>query len=149
MPADINPPELAALVDLAERPRRDDWSLRAALVRYAQPQPQRVEALLDVVRRIDWALTRDNAVLARDGDALWHALQRGDGASDADASVVALLQIAADVDRLGDVITEWAVTRSGTRPDTEVDRVVEDARRRLDALGVPQQDRPPGPRNRG
>ena len=49
----ITPPELAALIDVSERQRAGDWSLRAALCRYAQPQPVRVSALLDLVRRIE------------------------------------------------------------------------------------------------
>ena len=56
VPADIEPPELARLLDFAERPRTQDWSLRAALVRYAQPRPQSVSDLLDLVRRLEAAL---------------------------------------------------------------------------------------------
>ena len=44
------------LVDYAEVPRVDDWSLRGALVRYAQPEPARASALLELVRRTDGAL---------------------------------------------------------------------------------------------
>ena len=39
-------------LDVAERPRSTGWSLRAALVRYAQPQPQRASDLIELVRRI-------------------------------------------------------------------------------------------------
>src|SRR5262249_41526556 len=65
VPVELQPPELARLVDYAERPRRDDWSLRAALVRYAQPEPQRVSAILDLVRRIEWALRPHQKLLDR------------------------------------------------------------------------------------
>ena len=44
------------LVDYAESPRVDDWSLRGALVRYAQPEPARASAVLELVRRTDGAL---------------------------------------------------------------------------------------------
>ena len=36
--SDLHPPELAALGDVAERPRAGNWSLRAAMTRYAQGQ---------------------------------------------------------------------------------------------------------------
>ena len=52
MATEVSPPELAALLDYAERPRVDDWSLRAALTRYAQPQPQRASDLIEVMRRV-------------------------------------------------------------------------------------------------
>ena len=44
------------LVDYAESPRVDDWSLRGALVRFAQPEPGRASALLELVRRTDGAI---------------------------------------------------------------------------------------------
>ena len=56
MSASIEPPELAALVDPAERPRAENWSLRAALTRYAQPQPQRASAVIELLRRTEAAL---------------------------------------------------------------------------------------------
>ncbi len=79
MPVELQPPELARLVDYAERPRDDDWSLRAALVRYAQPEPQRVSAILDLVRRLEWALRPHQKLLEREGPALWDALEHGGG----------------------------------------------------------------------
>jgi hypothetical protein len=145
MAAEIEPRALAELVDFAERPRVDDWSLRAALVRYAQPEPQRVNDILDLVRRTDWALGKQSATLAREGADLWAALENGDTSSE----LVELLRAAQVLDGLGDVLATWAVDRAGDRPDTEVDRVTADVAQRLDALGVPQQERPPGPRNRG
>ena len=149
MPAEIAPPELAQLVDFAERPRLQEWSLRAALVRYAQPQPQRVSDILDVVRRVDFALAKRSVVLERDGNEIWQALT-SDGAAP-DEFVVGVLHAAQVLDDLGDILAAWAVDRHGhERPDTEVDRVVADVARQLDALGVPREEqRPPGPRNRG
>jgi hypothetical protein len=149
VPAEIEPPELARLIDFAERPRTHDWSLRAALVRYAQPQPQRVNDLLDVVRRIEGALGRQRALMERHGRELWDALEGGAAPADADAEVVELLRVAQELDRLGDVLATWAVDRAGTRPDADVDRVTQETARRLDALGVPHEERPPPARQRG
>jgi hypothetical protein len=148
VPAEIEPAALARIVDFSERPRTDDWSLRAALVRYAQPEPHRVSNLLDLVRRTEGALAQQNAYLAREGEDVWKVLDGG-GAADVDPQVVGILRVARELDGLGDVLATWAVDRAGTRPDDEVDRVTEEVASQLDALGVPQQERPPGPRNRG
>jgi len=148
MPAEIEPKALAELVDFAERPRVDDWSLRAALVRYAQPEPQRVNDLLDLVRRIEWALGKQAAVLARDGEDLWATLESGATAG-TNAKLVDLLRAARELDGLGNVLATWAVDRADPQPDDEVDKVIAEVARRLDAIGVPHQERPPGPRNRG
>ena len=51
------------LVDYAESSRAGDWSLRAALVRYAQPEPARASAVLELVRRTDGALKPFTRVL--------------------------------------------------------------------------------------
>ncbi len=40
----------------AEAPRTAEWTLRSALVRFAQPEPVRAAALLDLVRRCEWAI---------------------------------------------------------------------------------------------
>ena len=45
-----------SLVHYAESPRADDWTLRSALVRLAQSQPQLVADLLTRVRRLDAVL---------------------------------------------------------------------------------------------
>ena len=147
MAAEIEPPELARLFDFAERPRIRDWSLRSALVRYAQPEPQRVNDILELVRRVDAALGKNAAKLDREGPAYWNALRHdGDGP---DAYVVGVLEAARDLDGLGEVLATWAVDRAGKRPNAEVDRVVANVARRIDGLGVPREERPPGPRNRG
>ena len=148
MPADIEPPELARLVDLAERPRADNWSLRAALTRYAQGQPQRVSDVLELVRRIDAAVRPHLKAIARDGAALWEALQAGDGANDTDP-VIGLLGCMAELDRLGDALAVWAADPSGDRPDAEVDAVTADVARRLEELGIPREERQRPPRQRG
>jgi hypothetical protein len=148
MPVEIEPAELAQLIDFAERPRMQEWSMRAALVRYAQPQPQRVSDILELVRRTEWALNKQSAVIEREGDELWSALERGTGGPD--AFVIGLLRVARELDRLGDVLATWAIDRgSHDPPDAEVDEVVEAVAQQLDTLGVPDEERPPGPRDRG
>lgn len=145
VPAEIDPPELARLVDFSERPRVDDWSLRAALVRYAQPQPERVEALLDLVRRTEFAIGKHNKFLVKEGPRIWSELEAG---SNEDA-VVPLLRVAQEIDELGDTIAAWAVDRDGTRPDDEVDDVIETVAQQLEVLGVPHEERVRPPRARG
>jgi hypothetical protein len=147
MPAEIEPPELARLVDFAERPRIRDWSLRSALVRYAQPEPQRVNDILELVRRVDAALGKNAAALANKGPAFGNALEQG--GEGPDPYVMGVLRAARELDALGEVLAGWAVDRAGDRPNADVDRVVADVAEQLDALGVPREERPPGPRNRG
>lgn len=149
MPADITPAALARLVDFAERPRTQNWSLRAALVRYAQPAPQRVNDILDLVRRTEWAIGQHARLLQRDGAELWDALDGdtvpGDGER---AQLVELLRVASELDRLGDILADWAVDITGDRPDAQVDATIEHVAIRLDALAVPHEQRSP-PRSRG
>jgi hypothetical protein len=149
VPAELEPPALAQLVDFAERPRTQDWSLRGALVRYAQPQPQRVNDLLDLVRRTDWALGQHAGVLQRHGPAVWEALDGDAAPSDREqAQVVKLLRVVMELDRIGDVLAGWAVDISADRPDAAVDAAIQEVGTRLDAIGVPHEERPP-PRQRG
>jgi hypothetical protein len=49
-------PDGPRLVDYAESSREGDWSLRSALVRVAQPEPERAGAVLALIRRTDGAL---------------------------------------------------------------------------------------------
>lgn len=49
-------PDGHRLVDYAESTRAGDWSLRSALVRFAQPEPARAGAVLELIRRTDGAL---------------------------------------------------------------------------------------------
>lgn len=49
-------PDDRRLVDYAESSRAGDWSLRSALVRFAQPEPVRAGAVLELIRRTDGAL---------------------------------------------------------------------------------------------
>src|SRR5690606_7747093 len=75
MPPELRPTALAELVELSERPRVDDWSLRAALVRYAQPEPVRVSQVMELVRRIEAALQPHMKLLAERGEELWAAVE--------------------------------------------------------------------------
>ena len=142
MPADVEPPELAKLIDFAERPRADDWSFRAALTRYAQPQAQRVGDLLELVRRIEFAIRPHLKAIEHDGEAYWQSVRSTEGGSEVDALVVELLRVMVDVDRLGDVLADWAADPSRERPDAAVDVVTADVARRLEELGVPHEERP-------
>lgn len=149
MPAELEPPELASLVDFAERSRVGDWSLRSALCRYAQPQPQRVSNVLEQVRRIEFAVHPLQSRLAKEGPDLWAALQAG--ATDGDL-LLGLLRAMTDLDRLGDTMADWANDRAGKHPEDAVDATVADVERRLDEIGAPREERtgaPPGARSRG
>ena len=148
MPAEIEPPELAALVAYAERSRVGDWSLRSALCRYAQPQPVRVSEVLELVRRIELPVHKLNGRLVKDGPAVWAALEAG--ALDGDL-LLGLLDAMRELDRLGDVLADWALDRAGKQPEATVDETTAEVARRLDAIGVPHEERvpPPGARQRG
>lgn len=141
----VEPPELARLADLSEWPRHEGWSLRAALTRYAQPQPARAADVLQVVRRLDAVLHGQRRVLDREGPAVWAAVEAGEAGPLPD-----LLRAMAPLDRLADRLTEWAPERAGDRPDHEVDTTVAQVTATLDALGVPVEQRtpPPGARRR-
>lgn len=145
MPPVIEPPELAALVDYAERSREGDWSLRSALVRYAQPEPERVSQVLELVRRLDFALHQHHKLLVKEGAALWPAVSDGHATGEHSA-VVGLLQAAAVLDRMADHVVAWAVDRHGPRPDAEIDAAVADVTKRLDDLGVAREERQGPPR---
>ena len=45
-----------SLVNYAESSRVGDWTMRSALVRFAQPEPVRASSLLELVRRLDTVL---------------------------------------------------------------------------------------------
>jgi hypothetical protein len=143
MPAEVEPPELALLLDFAERPRTRDWSLRAALCRYAQPQPVRVSAVLELVRRIEFALNPHSKVVEREGPAYWQAVESGEAADGLDPFVVALLGAMVELDRLGDVLAEWAVDRVPARPDAAVDATTTTVTQRLADAGVPYEEQDP------
>lgn len=140
--------DVDALVEYAERPRVDGWSLRAALVRYAQPEPARAGAILELVRRTDGALKPFAKLLS--GAPHLISIADRDPAEDAaeeladdEATVVALLRVAMALDRLGDVLATWATNRSDERPDAEIDAIARRAFVMLADLGVARETRPP------
>ena len=153
MPAEIEPVELARLVDVSECSRVDDWSLRSALVRYAQPQPGRSSEVLAHVRRIEAVLHPQAKLLRAEGPEIWAALEGGGGPTTGPtAFVIEVLKVSEHLNRLGDTLAAWAVDITAPRPDDEVDAVCAEVKARLDALGVPdERDRPPPPgvRRRG
>src|SRR5262249_30334640 len=103
MALEVEPPELARLVDFAECARVDGWSLRAALVRYAQPEPERAGRLLEVVRRAQGALDRQAKLLQRDGPAIWPTVSDDSPAPAAShREVTALLVATVELAELGD-----------------------------------------------
>jgi hypothetical protein len=145
---EIEPPQLARLIDFAERPRVQDWSLRAALVRYAQPEPVRANRILELVRRIEWALRSHRNAIKRDGQQIWSALQADADQAGHHADVVALLHVTSEFDRLGDILAGWAVDLVGERPNAAVDAVTGAVERRLDELNVPREEQRPRPPRR-
>ena len=148
VPAEIQPFELAQVVDFAERSRVGDWSLRSALVRYAEGQPVRVSQLIPQVRRAEAALHALGKVFEQRGPELWTAVGEGDATPD-DAKVVDLVRAAIELDRLGDVLAAWAEDRTGPRPDDQVDAVTADVGKRLDDLDVPREEAQPRRAGRG
>lgn len=147
------------LADYAERSRLGDWSLRSALVRYAQPEPARAGAVLELVRRTDGALKPYRKLLDADADGRLEATARSVADDDdaiaaveravADAhwdddetSAVRLLVVAAHLDRLGDVLAAWACDIGRARPDDEVDRLARRTFGLLSQLGVARETRP-------
>ena len=154
MVAEVEPAELAQLLDLAERPRVENWSLRAALTRYAQPQPQRGSAVIELVRRCEAALHPHAKLLAKRGTELWPAVASDDDDDDdsepsddpTDARILGVLRAMQQLDGLADVLATWAVDRAEPRPDDEVDRTVQEVMAQLEALGVEREERPPPPR---
>lgn len=152
MPVEIQPPELAELLDVAERPRTGGWSLRSALVRYAEGNPVRVSQVIELVRRIEAGLHPHAKQLAADGPALWAAATTSatvDGSAAAQA--VGLLQVSRQLDELAEALAAWADDRHGAeRPDAAVDATVADIGARLDDLGIPREDpEQRRPRSRG
>ena len=146
-PRSSNRSRLARVVDFAERSRVGDWSLRSALVRYAEGQPERVSAVLEQVRRLDAALHPFHKVLEKRGTDLWRGLDGGDAPED--ALLLELLRVAVDLDGLGDVLAVWADDRSRPRPDDTVDATPPPPPQRLDDLGVAREEQPPRRSGRG
>lgn len=106
----------------AEVPRDGDWTLRSALVRFAQPEPVRAGAVLELVRRTDGALKRAN-----------------------DAGTEALAAVVTELELIADALVAWAITHDGPPPVDVVDHHGARAHARLEELGVPREEGPPRP----
>ncbi|MFP5320565.1 MAG: hypothetical protein ACLGIC_01825 [Acidimicrobiia bacterium] len=113
----------APQVGFADAPRDRDWSLRSALVRFAQPEPTRAGAVLELVRRTDGALKR-----------------AGDDVGDELAAVVA------ELEAIADALVAWSISHDGPPPVDAVEHHGARAFAQLEALGVPREDGPPRPR---
>lgn len=147
--AEVQPSELARLLDLGERPRSDNWSLRAALTRYGQPRAQLASDVTEVLRRVEGALKAHGKTFEREGPAIWQAVttEEVDGEHRA---LVDLLGVAAALDTMGDALATWAADITRERPDATVEASVTALANRLDAIGVPREEAPPrGSRGRG
>ena len=182
----VEPRPEHSLLNYAEMPRGDDWSMRSALVRFAQPQPVRSGQLLELVRRLDAVLHH----VARPLEKRTVLCDRSIGAAIAAGSVTAptdpypdtrtadlarvgreipdglptlvaaytavialdpeelgalpLLGIALEFDALAEVLTDWAVDVSDPPPAGAVDATCTIVGTRMDELGVPVEEYPPG-----
>lgn len=140
--ADTAAPSPAELADYAERARIGDWTLRSALVRYAQLAPVAASAVLELVRRTDGALHPHRRGLETSTPA------ELDAATHDGPPVVALLEVAAVLDELGDALASWADDRALPEPHDVVRRAGDRAFAMLAELGVPRETRPEGPPRR-
>lgn len=122
--------DLERLVDYAERPRSHEWTLRSALVRYAQLAPQRASVVLELIRRTDGALSHLDGHPERVGD-----------------EDEPKLAVAAVLDEIGDDLARWAVER-GSPPHDEIEFKARSAASALSELGIEREQwdgrRPPG-----
>jgi hypothetical protein len=137
VPTEVEPPELARLLDTAERPREGGWSLRSALARYAQSQPKRMGDVLEALRRTQGGLRPHMKRLRREGHEVWAQVEAAVG----DEPEVGLLLVMVELDGLGDRLATWAQDPTTPRPDEEVDAVVASVSARLEELGIPRETR--------
>ncbi len=176
-------PELS-LLNYGESPRVGDWTMRSALMRFAQPQAERAGAVLELVRRLDavlhhvarplerYTVTCDRALslpvgdqpadpcpdtrtadLARaaqhEPDGFGTVLAAYSGVSPLDPdehAALPLLGVALLFDDLAERLAAWAHDWSDRPPVDAVDETCAEVRARLDDLGVPTEQRPPGRR---
>jgi hypothetical protein len=133
-PSSSSNPDVEALLELADRPRVQGWTMASALTRYAQPRPALVGQVWEVMRRVLWSLGPGAESAAAEG--------QGDVAA-------AVLEAATRLDALGDVLATWAVDRAVDMPDAEVEAAVQEVNGLLDGAGVPHEPREGPPRGRG
>ena len=117
MPAEVEPAELAQLIDFAERPHTENWSLARRWSATRHRNLERVNDLLALVRRIQRELDAQSTTLQRDGEEIWAALEHDTRSPDI-APLVELLDAAKEIDRLGDALAAWAVDISARVPTT-------------------------------
>lgn len=129
--------EGARLVGYAEAPRVGHWTLRSALVRYAQLAPAPASGVLEALRRTDGALQPHARALEVS------TVAEVDDAHGDEPSVVALLGPALVLDELGDALAAWAHDRDLAPPHDAVRALATEAFRQLDELGVARETRPP------
>ncbi|MBT8240045.1 MAG: hypothetical protein KJN63_02330 [Acidimicrobiia bacterium] len=168
--------EQNSILNYAESSRHGDWTLRSALVRLAQPQPLRSEAVLQLVRRLDAALKPVTRSLQRYGvcsrrsipggaqhvadirlvdlagdDEVLDAYRELVELDDAELAAVHLVRLALDVDELSDTLAAWAAAGPSDPPVVEIDRTCARVLKSMNDSGVPEEprwDRTPGSRGR-
>ena len=140
------------LIDYAEAERAGGWSLRSALVRYAQPEPVRAGAVLELIRRLDAALAPHRSKIEKPGagqllDEQARQWKREPFA--AGDAAVPLLGVAIELDELADEFVAWALDITQPRPTDAVDQRCRRIAGLLDELGVPTESRDPSEWPRG
>lgn len=160
------------LPELAEAMRATGWSFRSALVRFAQPEPLRGAAIVELIRRAEMAM-KPLAPTLDDGrlTAVVRLAPSPERANTAaiDAALTALAAVVDDadglpadagaalpvihaitvLDRLGEAVTAWAVDAPAPAPVGEWDATCRWLQARFDALGVPSESGPPRRGGRG
>ena len=130
------------LIDYAETERVGQWSLRSALVRYAQPEPVRAGHVLELVRRLDAALGPSRSMLEKSNNEerlVALAPAWSEHSDDADGTLIGLLAVALELDELADEFAGWANDISQTRPTDQVDQRCAYVLALLDELGVTRE----------
>ena len=106
----------------ADVARDGDWTLRSALVRFAQPEPVRAGVVLELVRRTDGALKRAG-----------------------EAGAEELAPVVAELEAIAEALVAWAIAHDGPPPVDVVEHHGARAHAKLEELGVPRQEAPPRP----
>ncbi len=104
------------IIGFSEVPHAGNWTLRSALVRLAQPEPLRAEAILQIVRRLDAAL-KPFEKSPGDAGELIHPVETMSG--------------------LSEVLCAWADAGPENPPVKAIDETCAHLFLRLDQLGVP------------
>ena len=105
----------AEIIEFSEVPHTGNWTLRSALVRLAQPEPLRAEAVLQIVRRLDAALKPFEKSPSDAGE---------------------LIDVVETMTALSRTLCEWANAGPANPPLQAIDETCAAVFRRLDELGV-------------